>query len=171
MSVPQDPNRGAWSALEAAQAYTEALKRHFGERLVSVVLYGSVARSEHTFTSDVDLFIVARELPASRRARNRLLVEIEDELWPHLISLHRQGIHTDFSTKIKTPEEAQSFTPLYLDLTQDAIILYDQSGFFQTILDQLAQRLCEIGAQRVRQGRVRYWRLKPDYRWGEVIEL
>ena len=121
---------------------------------------------------EVQRFSVKNDfLPASHRARNRLLVEIEDELWPHLVSLHRQGIHADFSTKIKTPEEAQSFTPLYLDLTQDAIILYDQGGFFQTILDQLAERLRALGAQRVRQGRVRYWKLKPDYQWGEVIEI
>ncbi|GAB4533443.1 MAG: nucleotidyltransferase domain-containing protein [Anaerolineae bacterium] len=171
MSVSQDPNRDAWPALEAAQAYTETLKRHFGDRLVSVVLYGSVARNEHTPTSDIDLLIVAQDLPPSHRARNRLLAQLEEQLVPLLASLRRRGVHTDFSTIIKTPEEARRFTPLYLDLTKDAILLYDQEGFFQGILDQLQARLSALGARRVRQGNVRYWKLKPDYRWGEVIEI
>lgn len=158
-------------ASEIAGRYTEALKRYFGARLVSVVLYGSVARSDHTPASDIDLLIVARGLPQSRRARNRVLVEIEEELFPMLASLHRQGKYTDVSTKIKTPEEAEQPTPLYLDMTEDAVILYDRDGFFQRVLDRLRQRLKALGAQRIRQGKVWYWKLKPDYQWGEVIEL
>jgi len=41
--------------IELAKLYTEALKRHFGGRLVSVVLYGSAARGDYTATSDIDL--------------------------------------------------------------------------------------------------------------------
>jgi len=66
--------------MELAHTYTEVLARAFGERLVSVVVYGSVARGDSTPTSDVDILIVARDLPLSRRARNRILVELEEEL-------------------------------------------------------------------------------------------
>jgi predicted nucleotidyltransferase len=158
-------------ALEVARRYTEALKRCFGDRLVSVVLYGSVARSDGTPASDIDLLVVARGLPQSRRARNRTLVALEEEFFSVLASPHGPESHTDISTKIKTPEEAERFTPLYLDMTEDATILYDQAGFFQSVLDRLRERLKALGAQRIRQGEVWYWKLKPDYQWGEVIEL
>jgi len=157
--------------MHAAQEYTETLKRHFGDRLVSVVVYGSVARGEHTPLSDIDLLIVARELPASYHARSRMLAVMEDDLLPLLLSLHRQGIHTSFSTTIKTPEEAARLTPLYLDMVEDAAILYDQGFFFQSVLDRLRKRLQALGARRLQRGKVRYWQLKPDYAWGEIVEL
>lgn len=159
-------------AMQIAQHYAQALKAYFGDQLMAVVLYGSVARGEETLESDVDLLIVADGLPRSLRARNRLLVEFEEGFLPALLApWHRQGSYIDVSTKIKTPEEARRLTLFYLDLTEEAVILYEQGRFFQDILDRLRQRLAELGAQRRQQGSVRYWKLKPDYRWGEVIEL
>jgi predicted nucleotidyltransferase len=159
-------------AMQIARSYTQALQAYFGDRLMAVVLYGSVARGEETPESDVDLLIVADGLPASRRARNRLLVEFEEGFLPALLApWHRQGMYIDVSTRIKTPQEARRLTLFYLDLTEEAIILHERGRFFQDILDQLRQRLAELGAQRQQQGRVRYWKLKPDYRWGEVIKL
>ena len=157
---------------ELARQYTEALKRHFGDRLVSVVLYGSVARGDYTNTSDIDLLIVAEGLPESRRERNRILVDIEEREFSHVLrKLHRQGIYMDFSTKIKTPEEAQRFTPFYLDLTEDAVILYDRDRFFEKVLERFRKRLQELGARRIWRGKVWYWEIKPDLKWGETFEL
>jgi predicted nucleotidyltransferase len=158
--------------MHIAQSYTQALQAYFGEQLMAVVLYGSVARGEETPESDIDLLIVADGLPESHRARNRLLVEFEEAFLPGLLApWHRQGMTIDVSTKIKTPQEAQRLTLFYLDLTEDAVILYERGRFFRDILDRLRQRLAELGAQRRQQGSVRYWKLKPDYKWGEVIEL
>jgi len=112
-----------------------------------VVVYGSVARGDPTLTSDLDMLIVARDLPLSRRARNQMLVELEDELTSMLATLYQQGIVTEISSKIKTIEEAGQFTPLYLDLTEDAVILYDRDGFFQGVLDRLRQKLDALSAR------------------------
>ena len=169
---PSDIQDTMSPAMQIAQHYTQALKAYFGDRLMAVVLYGSVARGEQTPESDIDLLIVADGLPASHRARNRLLVELEEGFLPALLApWHRQAIPIDVATRIKTPEEARELTLFYLDLTEDAVILYERGRFFQDILDRLRRRLADLGAQRRQQGRVRYWILKPDYRWGEVIEL
>jgi len=158
--------------IELAKLYTEALKRHFGERLVSVVLYGSAARGDYTATSDIDLLIIAEGLPESRRERNRILVDIEEKEFSSILAnLHRRGIYTDFSTKIKTPEEVKNFTPFYLDLTEDAVILYDRDGFFQKVLERFRKRLKELGAQRIWRGKIWFWKLKSDLKWGETFEL
>jgi predicted nucleotidyltransferase len=156
---------------EIIRQYTGALQRHFGDQLYSVVLYGSMARGDYGPSSDIDLLIVADGLPQSHRARNRILVEIEERLYPSLASLYRSVGYVEISTKIKTPAEARRFTPLYLDMTQDAILLYDRNGFFADVLSQLRVRLEAMGAQRIQRGKAWYWKLKPDYQWGEVIEL
>jgi len=50
-----------------AREYAKALKETLGDRLVSVVLFGSGARGEAGTTSDIDLFVVLEEAPAGMR--------------------------------------------------------------------------------------------------------
>jgi predicted nucleotidyltransferase len=149
----------------------EALQEKLRNDLVSVVVYGSVARGEARRDSDVDLLIVARNLPRSRFARQDLFIEVEEELEEEVKRLEGEGYRIDFSPILLTPEEATRVRPLYLDMVEDAVILYDRDGFFAKVLARLRARLEELGAQRVRLGKRWYWVLKKDYRWGEVIEL
>lgn len=149
----------------------ETLRGRFGDDLISVVVYGSVARGEAKRDSDVDLLIVARNLPRSRFARQDLFIEVEEKLEEILKRLEEEGYRVDFSPILLTPEEAARIRPLYLDMVEDAVVLYDKGGFFASVLAKLKARLEELGAQRVRLGKRWYWVLKKDYRWGEVIEL
>ena len=95
--------------------------------------------------------------------RERLQVEL-DRLW-------EQGCYTDFTEVIKTETEAQKTHLLYLDMTEEAVILFDRGEFFARVLARLRERLRELGAQRKQLGRIRYWDLKPDFKPGEVIWL
>ncbi len=77
----------------------------------------------------------------------------------------------NFSPIIKTSEEAIRLSPLYLDMVEDAIIVYDRDGFFEQILENLREKLKKLGAERVWIGRKWYWRLKKKYEFGEVISI
>lgn len=156
---------------ELAVDYTDALKGLLGESLVAVVLFGSVARREATSVSDIDLLIIARDLPRGRLARQERLSAADDLLAPRLAARRKQGVLTDFSPVLKSPEEAERLTPLYLDLVEDAVILFDREGFFSAILAHLRSSLDRLGARRLKRGRIRYWELKPDYVPGEIFEL
>lgn len=156
---------------ELAAEYSRALQRFFGEKLVAVVLYGSVARNETTRYSDIDLLVIASDLPQGRFARQKYLEAVDEQLEFELQKLRRQGVFTDFCPVLKTPEEAKRITPLYLDLVEDAVILHERAAFFSAILDRLRRSLERLGARRVRTGKVRYWELKPDYVPGEIFEL
>jgi len=160
-----EPYRGLLQELVAA------LRRRLGDALVSVVVFGSVARGEAGRESDVDLLVVAEGLPRSRLRRQDLFMEVEEEVRPVLEELAELGYHVELSPILKTPEEAARVTPLYLDMVEDAVVLYDRGGFFSGILERLRRRLGELGAERVRCGKLWYWRLKRDYRFGEVIEI
>ncbi len=149
----------------------EVLKERFGDDLVSVVVFGSVARDEARSDSDVDLIIVVKNLPKSRFRRQDLFMEVEEKLEPLFRELESKGYFIEFSPIMKTPEEAKKITSLYLDLVEDAILLYDRNNFFRNILERLRKRLNELGAERVRFSKLWYWRLKRDYRFGEIIEL
>jgi predicted nucleotidyltransferase len=142
-----------------------------GGNLVSLVVYGSVARCEAEKASDVDLLLVVESAPKSRLRRQEVFMSIEDLLEEDLEALRSRGYEVDFSPVIKTVEEAKRFSPLYIDMVEDAVILYDRNGFFRGVLEALAARLRELGAERVRVGKKWYWRLKKDYKFGEVIEF
>ena len=143
----------------------------FGDDLVSVVVFGSVARGEARRDSDVDVLIVVENLPRSRFERLSKYMEAEKRLDPLLDELLDEGYAVTISPVLKTREEAMRVSPLYLDMVGDAVILYDKEGFFENVLRRLKSRLEELGAERVWIGRKWYWRLKKNYRFGEVIEL
>jgi len=156
---------------DLVEGLLEALREILDGGLVSVVVFGSVARGEAREDSDVDLLIVARDLPASRARRVRLFESAEDKIESLLERLHSQGIHCYLSPVILTPEEASRIPALFLDMVEDAVVVYDPGGFFVNLLERLTRRLRELGAERVRLGKKWYWRLKRDYKPGEVIVI
>ena len=149
----------------------EALKRKYGDKFISLVVFGSVARGEARKDSDIDLLLVIDSIPKRRLERQKEFMEVEKEVEGYLNELFDEGYFIDFSPIIKTPEEAMRLSPLYLDMVEDAIIAYDKDDFFMKILEKVRKRLEELGSKRVRMGRKWYWILKPDYRFGEVIGI
>ena len=148
-----------------------ALKKKFGDKLVSFVIYGSVARGEARKDSDIDMLIIVRGLPKGRFKRQEIFEEVEKEIEGDLKELWKKGIFISLSPLIKTPEEALKPSPLYLDMVEDSIILYDEGDFFKKVLSKMRERLKELGARRVRLGKKWYWILKEKYDFGEVISF
>jgi predicted nucleotidyltransferase len=149
-----------------------ALGEFFRDKLVSVVLFGSLARGDAGDRSDVDLLIICEDLPGSRWERYDLFHRALAPLRGLLEDLAREGWYPEFRPILKTRSEAEIHTPLYLDMVEDARIVYDRNGFFTGILGGLRQRLLELGARRVfLEDGSWYWDLKPDYRFGEVFEI
>ena len=56
-----------------ARLFAKLLKNHFNDRLVSILLFGSVGRRTETPSSDVDILIVVKNLPPERYIRRTLL--------------------------------------------------------------------------------------------------
>lgn len=154
------------------EAVLDALKAFSRENLVSAVLFGSVARGEAGELSDLDLLIVCEELPGSRWKRYDAFHQALAPLKGMLDDLARQHCYPEFRPILKTRREAEVHTPLYLDMVEDARILYDRDGFFSGVLAGLKERLAELGARRVflEDGNW-YWDLKPDYRFGDIFEI
>lgn len=147
------------------------LQAFYGPRLVSVAVFGSAACGTQRFDSDMDILIIAEDLPRGRMKRMREFDAVEERLEPFLKSLRDEGIYTCLSPIIKSPEEAEAGSLLFLDMVKDARILLDRDGFFAQRLERLRNRLEELGAKRIWKGNAWYWVLKPDFKPGEVIEL
>lgn len=145
--------------------------RHYGDRLVAVAVFGSVGRGRQRADSDIDLLIVAEDIPDGRIKRMREFEKVEAALEPSLRRLKDEGIDTCLSPVIKTPREVKRGSLLFLDMIEDSIIMYDRGGFFGSFLKDFEKRLAALGARRVVRGNSWHWVLKEKYREGEVFEL
>jgi predicted nucleotidyltransferase len=150
---------------------TVAAGRHYGGRLVSVVVFGSMGRGTPRPDSDLDLLIVAEDLPRGRMARVHDFAPVEAAVQQRLAEGRQAGFFTECSPVFKTPDEVRAGSPLFLDMVEDARILHDRDGFFAGAMDRLRARLAALGARRIWRGNAWFWDLKPDYRPGEVFEL
>ncbi len=153
------------------QALTAACMAFYGSRLVSVAVFGSVGRGTPRPDSDIDLLLVIESLPRGRISRMAEFQTVEDTLRPTLSEARNSGLNPRLSPFLKEPKEVLAGSPLFLDMTEDARILYDRNDFFQSALTRFKAKLDRLGARRIWRGDAWYWDLKPDYRWGDVIEL
>ncbi len=141
---------------EFAPRLVEVLRTAFGDRLVSVVLFGSHARGEARPESDVDIFLVVQDLPESPLDR---IVAVRRPL----VGLFRERL----AFIAKTPEEVLAGLPsLYLDLALDGRVLYD-TGFFRERQAVLRRLIQEAGLRRVvRDGEYSWeWENPPRRGW------
>ncbi|MBS7645731.1 MAG: nucleotidyltransferase domain-containing protein [Candidatus Bathyarchaeia archaeon] len=150
------------------------LKETFGEGLMSVVVFGSVARGDAKPSSDIDVLVVARNMPKSMMERMELMAKLMIKLegTDACRKLRERGVSTWVQLHPLWSEEAKLHRPIYLDMVDDAVILLDRDGFIEAILKGLKKRLGELKAKRVylRDGSW-FWDLKPDIKRGEVVEI
>jgi hypothetical protein len=119
----------------------------------------------------VRLLIVADPLPPGQFARKALLADVDATFEKDLEAVANTGIDGRLARIVRTPREARRFIPLYLDLTEDAVLLHDRDAFFGNVLEGVRRSLRRLGARRIRQGATWYWDLKPDFRPGDSFEI
>jgi hypothetical protein len=158
---------------ELAEEYARALRELFGDRLISICFFGSVVRGEATPESDIDVLVVAKGVPKDVGLRlqetSGIYMELKhSEAYRKLRSLGRNAF---VSAIVLTSDEAKTHPPIMLDMTEDAFMAYDKDGFLERVLDDMRQRLKELGARKVKAQKGYYWILKPDARPDEVVEI
>ena len=152
-------------------ALTAACRQHYGDRLLSVAVYGSVARGMPRPDSDVDVLIVAHGLADRHSHRLRDFRAVEDVLRARIDAARADGLQPELSPVLMTPAELRRGSMLLLDMTEDARILFDPQDCLAGALARLWRRLHELGSRRVWLGNAWYWDLKPDYKPGDVFDL
>jgi len=85
------------------------LKEKFGDDLISVAVYGSVARGDYRNDSDIDLIIIARNLPFSITERIKIFDSIEALLEADIMELYSIRILHIFFTYNEDSRRSKAF--------------------------------------------------------------
>ncbi|MFN3621790.1 MAG: nucleotidyltransferase family protein, partial [Nitrososphaerales archaeon] len=125
--------------------------------LGSFAVYGSVARGDATDRSDVDILIISDSLKGSLGARIEELLPVEYMLAEELKWLRERGTYTPLSFYPLKKNEAKMLPLLFLDLTEEAVILYDEGCFLESLLLDLKARLLRCGAKKFTVDMKWYW--------------
>lgn len=159
--------RGYKDYKETLTKFGQSLLKKFGDNLISIVLYGSVARGTARDESDIDILIILKDAPNAYYERLEPVIDIEIELRKNI-----SGTAPIFSSIILSKEEAMENRNIFLDMIDDSIILFDKDNFFKNRLKELKNRLIQLGSRKVTlKDNTWYWQLKPDIKAGEILEL
>ncbi len=102
--------------------YVKTLMKEKGDRVESIVLFGSMAKGNYTKFSDYDLLIIV----------SRESLSFKDRLYEY--SLYSDGWVEPFTyTKEEVEKMFREFNPLILDALKDGIIIYDKTGFWKDL--------------------------------------
>lgn len=153
------------------RALVRECERLYGDRLVSLVEYGSVGRGTIHAESDLDLLFVFDPWTNDRRAYSEEFSGITRGIAAEVETCRRAGWQVHLSPVFKGRAAVEYGSPLFLDMVDDARVLIDREDFFARRLDRLRERLRALGSQRIWEGDSWYWDLKPDWQPGDVIEL
>ena len=143
----------------------------YGGRLVSLVVFGSVGRGTPTWDSDIDVLVVARDLPSGRMPRVAEFDLVEQKLARDLSSAKEAGVSTRLSPIIRTEDEMALGGLIFLDMVEDAKVLFDRNGFFTRFIQSFRTKLETMGSRRVLRAGAWHWVIKPDLKPGEVIDI
>lgn len=152
-------------------ALQSELKSRWGDQVVGIVQFGSTVRAPVKKETDIDVFIVFRELEAGRRIRFEKFYPVEESLQPLYKAARNDGYHLELSPVLKSVTEFSRFSVLYLDMVEESRIWLDSIHLIQRVLDKTQQWIAESGAKKVKRGLKWYWVLKPDVKEGEEFEI
>jgi predicted nucleotidyltransferase len=154
------------------QKVFQKAKEYYKEDLISFVVFGSYAKDTLSPNSDIDILIITKKQPKSRTKRIiNFINNVEKKLEKYIESLRKKNIFVEISPIIKTQEEVEYGSFLFLDMIQDSIILYDRDNFFKEYLDSLDKKLKEYGSKKVFKKGGYYWIIKENVNPKEGINL
>ncbi|MFN6339008.1 MAG: nucleotidyltransferase domain-containing protein [Cyanobacteriota bacterium] len=173
-SSPSGGRQPLTSAQQEAMAAIVAavpplLREAYGDDLLAVVLFGSVARGTPHAHSDSDWLVVLRQRGAEPRHDHRGCEEARRALAPELAAAAAMGLLSDPQFHLRSAAEPELGGPLFLDLCHDGRILHDPEGWAARFLARYRERLAAQGSVRVPWGEGWYWRLTPRVRPAEEV--
>lgn len=126
-------------------------------KLLCAILYGSSVGPGFKVESDCDVVFVSDDflpMPSSRRDQ---FTPMEELINSRLDELAAQGIKRYLSPLLKTRTELDSWNPIYLDMVDKSLVLYDPLNLARHHIQKVDVWIKGTGTRKVQRGLKWYW--------------
>jgi hypothetical protein len=147
-----------------------ALKEKFRQNLLSLGVYGSIARNKAKKESDLDIFLVFKEIQGTVSERIDILSEIEKaEIIQSEIKFLREKAYFPRISFYPRNESELRMSFFTIDIAFDMKIVYDTNAL-RNFLAKIQKKIQEKGIQRKYLDNERYY-LDLNIKFGDVFEF
>lgn len=137
---------------------------HYGDSLVGLAVFGSYARGDNRLNSDLDLLILLDRAPALGRRLREFVEEVEMKHEALAQELYeREDVSCELSPYILTREEALRLQPVYYDLAEHCLVIYDPEGLIARIVKGTRKFLERFRARKIPRGNTWEWYLQEPH--------
>lgn len=146
-------------------AVLQEILDYYGNSLLGCAVFGSYARRDNRYNSDLDLLVILAKAPGLSRRLKEFVENIEMKHETLAQEIYEQeNILCELSPYVLTREEALILHPIYYDLVEHHLIIYDPAGLIKRIIRETKKILVQSGAQKVRQNNTWEWQvIKTGY--------
>lgn len=127
---------------ETLNEFLGKCKEKFGKDLVSVVLFGSVAKGTAKEYSDIDLLIVAKELPPFEER-----IPLISDLCYEMLIKYKVSISPILMTPEEFDKNISAGFPLFLGVIMGYKPIFDKNRFSANLLTKFSNALKKEGAR------------------------
>lgn len=139
-------------------AVLNEIVNYYSRTLLGCAIFGSYARGENRKNSDLDLLIILNKAQGFSLRLKEFVEKIEMKC-EHLAQdiYEKEDILCGLSPYFLTREEALKVQPIYFDLVEHHLIVFDPAGLIDRIINSTKNILKEAGAQKVRNSNTWEW--------------
>lgn len=154
-------------------SFLSVLKIKFGNNLLSLVVFGSVARGKWSNNSDIDILLIFSENYLDKRKLSEILADIKIKFYEKNEIKNKDGInlYTPIQEIALFLKDLDNFRTLYYDIAMDGIILFDKNDTTQEFITKIKKRIKENNIKRIYINDNNFYWKRGKIKFGEIIEL
>lgn len=148
------------------ETFTERVESLFQEKILSLILFGSVCRNEAKGNSDLDIFVFYDDEKITREKVNRDLISLILELrdCSEYQRLGSMNIYPEIYPFLISKSRAEDILWVFLDTIDHGIILKDVRRFGEKLIESTRKKVARLGGRRVKLPNNRWcWILFRDF--------
>ncbi len=131
---------------------TAILQQKFNQNLISIILFGSLAKGNFTKTSDIDVIVVCEDLIQDWRVRDKMIPALTEDIELK----YSTPIHMNLVSEDEISHAIESVNPLMLEIYDANTIIFDKDNFFNNLLKNFEKNLSKWHAKKIEKG---FWKI------------
>ena len=116
-------------------------------KIISVVVFGSLAKGKYTIDSDIDLLVVANNISDKRNRRHQEIVSIKSKIYK---------IGLTFDILLLNSNECisnfRNHNPLFLDIAEEGIIIWDKENLVDCLIKETKEYIIKKKIKKIEEG-------------------